>query len=109
LREKSIIYQFALQYADRNREKLTKLNNADAIEKELSKADLVADLVRFAEKTGIKTKTDQLKTSLHIIDNELKAYIARNIIDNDGFYPIIFKTDKEVIAAIDELNKEKNE
>jgi len=108
LREKGIVYQYALQYADQNREKLKALNNATAIETELAKTNLVSELVKYAESKGIKTVPAQLAISRHIIDNEVKAYIARNIIDNDGFYPIIIKTDKEVAAAIEALNKEKN-
>lgn len=108
LREKGIVYQYALQYADQNRDKLKALNNATAIENELAKTNLVSELVKYAESKGIKTVPAQLAISRHIIDNEVKAYIARNIIDNDGFYPIIVKTDKEVAAAIEALNKEKN-
>jgi len=108
LREKGLIYQYALQYADQNRDKLKALNNATAIETELAKTNLVSELVKFAESKGVKTIAAQLAISRHIIDNEVKAYIARNIIDNDGFYPIIIKTDKEVAAAIEALNKEKN-
>jgi len=108
LREKGLIYQYALQYADQNRDKLKALNNATAIETELAKTNLVSELVKFAESKGVKTIAAQLAISRHIIDNEVKAYIARNIIDNDGFYPIIMKTDKEVAAAIEALNKEKN-
>lgn len=108
LREKGIVYQYALQYADQNRDKLKALNNATAIETELAKTNLVSELVKYAESKGIKTVPAQLAISRHIIDNEVKAYIARNIIDNDGFYPIIVKTDKEVAAAIEALNKEKN-
>jgi len=108
LREKGLIYQYALQYADQNRDKLKALNTATAIETELAKTNLVSELVKFAESKGVKTIAAQLAISRHIIDNEVKAYIARNIIDNDGFYPIIMKTDKEVAAAIEALNKEKN-
>ena len=33
----------------------------------------------------------------------IKAYVARNIIDNDGFYPIIADIDHTLKVAIDTI------
>jgi carboxyl-terminal processing protease len=56
--------------------------------------------VAFAEKKGVKTNTTDLKTSSKIIDNQVKAYIARNIIGEKGFYPLIQNIDKTLLEAI---------
>jgi carboxyl-terminal processing protease len=37
-------------------------------------------------------------------ETQLHAYIVRNILDNDGFYPIIEKIDTPLQRAIEEIN-----
>ena len=41
------------------------------------------------------------KKSGFIINTQLKAYIARNIIGEEGFYPIIRHIDKTLLRAIE--------
>ena len=50
-----------------------------------------------------KNKDDINKSSL-IIKTQLKANIARNIIGNDGFYPIIKKIDLPLNKGIELLS-----
>ena len=54
---------------------------------------------------GIKMETEGLKTSGEIIHTQIKAYIARNILDNKGFYPIWENIDTTLKYAIDFLKK----
>jgi len=42
-----------------------------------------------------------LKESGEIIKTQIKAYIARNILGEEGFYPIIQQIDKTLLKAID--------
>jgi carboxyl-terminal processing protease len=105
LREKGAIYQFALSYADKHREQMKQWRTADEFENNLNGSELVSQLVGFAEKQGVKTNAAQLAVSRQLIETDIKAYIARNIIDNDGFYPIMLKIDTELKAAIEELKK----
>jgi carboxyl-terminal processing protease len=106
LREKGAIYQFALLYADQHREALSKLNKAEQFETSLNGSELVAQLIKYAEKQGVKPNMAQLNVSRALIETDLKAYVARNIIDNDGFYPILLKQDSELQAAVDALDKQ---
>jgi carboxyl-terminal processing protease len=105
LREKGAIYQFALNYADKHREQMKQWRTADEFENNLNGSELVSQLVGFAEKQGVKTNAAQLAVSRQLIETDIKAYIARNIIDSDGFYPIMLKIDTELKAAIEELKK----
>lgn len=105
LRERGTLYQFALQYADTHRKQLKLYKTAKDFDQNLDGDALVDQLVIFAETKGIKPNTQQLAKSRTLISNEVKAYVARNIIDNDGFYPLILKSDVEVKAAIEELQK----
>ncbi|MFT3737217.1 MAG: S41 family peptidase [Breznakibacter sp.] len=105
LRERGALYQFALQYADMHRARLKEYKTAKDFDNKLDGDALVSQLAAFAEKKGIRTNPSQLAVSRSLIATEIKAYVARNIIDNDGFYPIILKSDVEVKAAINELEK----
>jgi len=105
LREKGALYQFALEYADKHRESLQKITTYTGFETELAKIDLAAQLIAYAEKAGVKYNAGQYNTSKMLINNEVKAYIARNFIDNDGFYPILFREDEMINAAIKKLDE----
>ncbi|MDP2335086.1 MAG: S41 family peptidase [Bacteroidota bacterium] len=101
--QKGLVYQFALDYADSNRKLLSKLTSANEFENYFQKTDLLRLFVVFAEKKGVKLNSSDLKISSKIIDNQIKAYIARNIIGEEGFYPIIKNIDKTLIEAIEKM------
>ena len=77
------------------------MKTSDEFETYFHKVDVLNLFVAFAEKKGIKTNTSDLKISSKIIDNQTKAYIARNIIGEKGFYPIIQNIDKTLLEAIE--------
>jgi carboxyl-terminal processing protease len=76
------------------------------MEKYLDRQNLLNEFITFAEKNGVKRDYEGIKTSGEIIHIQLKAYIARNILDNKGFYPIWRKLDTTLKYAVDYLNKE---
>jgi len=45
-----------------------------------------------------------MSTSERLIHTQVKAYIARNILDNKGFYPIWEQIDTTLRYAIEFLN-----
>jgi carboxyl-terminal processing protease len=99
--QKGLVYQFALNYADSNRKVLSKLTNTSEFEKYFQGKDVLQQFVAFAAQKGVKASNGDLKTSTKIIDNQVKAYIARNIIGEEGFYPIIKNIDKVLLEAIE--------
>ena len=98
--QKGLVYQFALDYADSKRKELSKFKDTADFEAYFQKVNLLNSFVAFAEKKGIKAKASDLKISEKIIENQAKAYIARNIIGEKGFYPIIQNIDKTLLEAI---------
>ena len=71
----------------------------------LNKDNVLRKFISFASNNGVKFNKKQFEISKKIIDTQLKAYIVRNIFDNEGFYPVIEKIDKTLQVAIDELKK----
>jgi carboxyl-terminal processing protease len=100
-----LIYRFALKYTESNRESLKMYLEADEMEKYLDKQALLDQFTGFASKNGVRKDNEGLKISGSIIHTQLKAYIARNILDNKGFYPIWKELDSTLKYAIEYLNK----
>jgi carboxyl-terminal processing protease len=75
------------------------------MEKYLNKQPLLSQFIDFASRNGVKKDQDGLKISGSVINTQLKAYIARNILDNKGFYPIWKELDSTLKYAIDYLSK----
>ena len=102
---RALVYRFALKYTETNRDKLKEFTEAGELEKYLDKQALLDQFVAFAESNNIRKDPAGLKISGKIIHTQLKAYIARNILDNKGFYPIWEEIDTTLRYAIDYLGK----
>jgi carboxyl-terminal processing protease len=96
-----LIYSFAYSYADRYRCNLAGLENAEEIEAYLDRNNIIDEFIRYASEKGVERDEAGLKASGYIIKTQLKAYIARNIIGEEGFYPIIRQIDKTLLKAIE--------
>ena len=103
IRNSGLLYRYALKYTEDNRETLKKYKELPALENWLSNQDLLSKFVRFADQNGIPANRQQLAVSENIIHVQLKAYIARNILDNKGFYPIWQEIDKTLLDALEYL------
>lgn len=99
--QKGLVYQFALDYADSNRKALSSLASTVEFEKYFQKKDILKQFVAFAAGKGVAASNGDLKASSEIIDSQVKAYIARNIIGDEGFYPIIKNIDNVLLEAIE--------
>lgn len=99
------LYKFALSYTENNREELNKYTESGQLEKYLEKQALLNKFVDFAAKNGIKKDQKGLLTSASIINTQIKAYIARNILDNKGFYPIWEQIDTTLKYAIEYIKE----
>jgi carboxyl-terminal processing protease len=105
LKVRPLIYQFALKYTQNNRETLKKLTESGELENYLNKQGLLDQFTRYTSNNKIKTDPEGLKISGDVIHVQLKAYIARNILDNKGFYPIWEQIDTTLKYAIEYLKK----
>ncbi len=108
MKTRSLIYRFALKYTEKNRDVLSKYTEAGELKNYLDKQGLLNQFVQFAAENKIKKDPAGLKISGDIIHTQLEAYIARNILDNKGFYPIWEQIDTTLKYAIDYLSKQEN-
>lgn len=103
---RNFIYRYAFEYTDSHRKELTKLKDYSAIEDFLAQQKIVDQFVEFARKNGVEPNLEQINISKEILEVQLKAYIARNLIDNEGFYPIIRSIDTTLRRAIEILEND---
>jgi len=84
-----LTHRFAFQYTDLHREELEKMTTPSEITAYLDEQELMRDFTAFANTKNVQAGQDELDISGHYLLTQIKAYIARNILDNEGFYPII--------------------
>ena len=100
-----VLYQYAFEYTDRHRNQLQRYKTVESFNQGFTLTESMFDeLVKQAGEKGIKGTEDQLLVARHEADILLKAYIARNLFDDEGFYPIYAPMDEILQKAIQELN-----
>ena len=107
VRNRGLIYRYAFKYTDNNRSILNQFSDYREISDYLDKQELLIKFADFAESNGIKKDIEEIIISEKIILTQLKAYIARNIIDNPGYYHIIQDIDLTLQKGIEILASEK--
>jgi len=95
-----VIYRFALQYSDIHRENLSAFSSAFQISDYLDDSLLLKEFLSFAEEKGVAVEEKELRESKEIVLTQLEAYISRNLLDNEGFYPIIERIDTTLKEAL---------
>lgn len=103
VRNRGLIYRFALEYTDGHRNNLAGMQSLKEMEDYLIEDKVLSQFSKFAAKNGVPVDNKDIKISQLIIETQLHAYIVRNILDNDGFYPIIEKIDTPLQRAIEEI------
>ncbi|MCL3852951.1 MULTISPECIES: S41 family peptidase [Parabacteroides] len=102
------LYLYALEYSDKNREKLSSFTTYQDLYKYLQSQPLLYDFTNFAASKGIKKRPTLINISGKLIENQLQAYIVRNFFDEAGFYPIFLKDDPTLLRAIQIINEGKS-
>lgn len=105
---RNLLYRFAFEFTDRHRNEVRSLKDFESVKRYLEKFDLLGEFVQYAQRNGIAPNEKQINHSKQIIDIQLKAVIARNIIDDEGFYPFIHKIDETLKKAIEYFNKKES-
>ena len=107
VRNRGLIYRYAFKYSDERRSTLSNFTDPQSLEEHLTRQGLYQHFIDFAKKNGVKVVKKDAEYSRELIHTQIKAYIARNIIDNKGFYPILFQIDKTLQDAVKYIETEK--
>jgi len=105
LANSGLIFQYAFDYADANRQSLRQFKNvSDFINRFNVTATMLENLYQQAAERGITADRALKKSGEKHTGTLLKAYIARNLYDDEGFYPIYQQIDEVLQQALRHLN-----
>jgi len=97
------LYQFALRYSDVNRNELSRFKDWKKIDKHLDSRNLLSEFIKYAAEKGTNPVQKDIEISRSEILHHIKAYIIRNILGDNGYYPFLYQKDKTVLTAVDAL------
>ncbi len=105
VRNRGLMYRYAFKYTDQNRSSLEAYKNVTDLKIYLELQDLFNKFVKYAASNGVKPSQKDIEESEFLIHTEIKAYIARNMLDNAGFYPIWRDIDYTLQEAVKYLSE----
>ncbi len=104
---KGLLFQYAFDFTDKHRQQLQRYKSVEAFNQSFTVSDAMFEaLVKLAEEKGIKGTDEQKQVASRQTDILLKAYIARDLFDDEGFYPIYAPMDEVLQRALKELRGE---
>ena len=98
-------YQFAYQYTNQHRKELTKYKDWQALEKHLNDANWLPEFVAYCKEKGIEPNEADIRKSRQPLTRLVNAYIVRNILGDEGFFPLFERDDEITKRAVEELSK----
>lgn len=103
-----LVYKFAFNYADHNREKLSSFSTYKELYAYLKTQPLLNDFTTYAATNGIKKRPTLINISHKLITNLIQAYVVRNLFDDNGFYSILLEDDPTVNKAVEIIKAEES-
>lgn len=98
-------YQFAYRYTDEHRKELQKYKDWQSLEKYLLRQNILREFVTFAEEKGVEPNEAEIQKSKPLMTRLLNAYIVRNILGDEGFFPLFERDDEITKKAVEILSK----
>lgn len=101
-----MLNEFAYEYADLNRDDLSKARNVNELLKKLPSKDvLLWAFVRYAADNGVPQRWYYINNSASLIVNQLRALIARDILGMNAYFEIVNKEDVVVREALKQFSE----
>lgn len=100
-----LLYQYAFDYTDKYREKLSEAKSVEELEAMLEPNMLLNKFVQYAAQKGIRPRPVYINISRKLIVHTLQAYIARNILSEEAFYKLLLRDDETLRKAQEALAK----
>ena len=108
LANRGVLAQYAFDYSDMNRVALNRYKSLEEFKQGFVFTDAMFDeLLSRGKKLGIEGTDIEKKVARREASILFKAYVARNIFDDEGFYPLYQEMDDILQRAIKELRAER--
>lgn len=99
-----LIYQFAFNYSDVNRTKLKASSNFNVFDRNFFvDQKLMNEFVNYSVQKGLKPTPAEIEVSRSKVSSLLKAFITRNLFDDQAFYRVYMRTDDAFLKALEVL------
>lgn len=105
LTNKGIIYDFAFEFADKNRVNLEKCKSIADFNSYFNKTNVFNQLLTYTKLKNIPLNNSQITLSKRLIETQLYALIIRNIASDSMFYQLLNRDDATIKKAEKILTK----
>ncbi|MCQ2342856.1 MAG: S41 family peptidase [Paludibacteraceae bacterium] len=105
---RALTYQYAYDYTSRHRRELEQITDWQKLEQHLIAANWLPEFVQYAESKGVTPNPAQLAVSRPLLTRLVNAYIVRNILGDDGFFPLFERDDEITVKAVDVMMQKFN-
>ena len=96
-----LLREYGFIYANHHREELGQIADMESfVETWDADDDFLSAFVAYAEKRDVSYIESEFLTSKKVIVDRLKAYIARNIFEDEAFYFVQLQSDKDFLEAL---------
>ncbi|AKD02967.1 peptidase S41 [Pontibacter korlensis] len=105
LYNKNVIREYSLEYYQKHRKELEKMP-FEKFNKNFTVTDrMLQEVVQTASASGVEYNEAEFKRSKSLLRNNLKAFIARSVYGNDGFFPVLHQSDEEFQQALKHFSR----
>ena len=101
----NIIREYSLNYYRDNRKTLEKMTFEKFNKNFVVTDKMLQDVVQLANKSGVEYDAAEFSRSRELLRNNLKAFIARSLYGNKGFFPVLHEMDEEFQQALKHFNQ----
>ncbi len=110
LLKNNVFYLFSLNYYEKHKQEITKEFSSD-LNKFVNKFNFtsydIENFIKYSNSKGIKENKKEFDSAKDYIDARLKAEIARNIWNNEGWYREILSADNQFQKSLSLFNEAK--
>lgn len=94
-----LILQFAYDYTDANRPKLSQYHDTEALAKYLATQNTVEQFAAFADKNGLKRRNLMIRKSQPLLKRFIESRIIYNTLDEEALTQYLNRSDPAIKAA----------
>lgn len=95
-----LILQFAYEYTDENRPKLSLFQEMAPLAKYLDQQSLVEQFADYADKNGLKRRNLMIQRSRSLLSDYIQSRIIYNILDDTAWIQFLNRDDKAIAQAL---------
>ncbi len=96
-----LILQFAFEYTDKYRQKLSSFETMPELSAYLDKQNTVDKFASYADKNGLRRRNLLIKKSHHLLERFINSRIIYNIMDEEDWIEYLNLDDNVIKAALD--------